>query len=122
MSERKVLNKYFSPDFDPNKLKRVKGATKNHTVRLMTPFSMRCDTCGEFIYRRKKFNAKKEKVLDEDYLGLAIFRFYIKCPVCSSTITFKTDPKNTDYTCETGAQRNFEPWYVYMDFNRVQER
>ena len=30
--------------------------------------------------------------------------------LCSSEITFKTDPKNTDYVAEHGAQRNFEPW------------
>lgn len=30
--------------------------------------------------------------------------------MCSSEITFKTDPKNTDYTAEHGASRNFEPW------------
>jgi hypothetical protein len=37
-------------------------------------------------------------------------RFYIKCILCSAEITFKTDPKNTDYLAEHGAQRNFEPW------------
>jgi hypothetical protein len=30
--------------------------------------------------------------------------------MCSAEITFKTDPKNTDYTAEHGASRNFEPW------------
>lgn len=67
----------------------------------------------------------------EDYYGIKIFRFYIKWYVCSSPppvvleghsprtscstlcsaeITFKTDPKNTDYSAEHGASRNFEPW------------
>jgi hypothetical protein len=58
----------------------------------------------------KKFNARKEDVIGEDYLGLRIFRFYIKCTSCSAEIVFKTDPKNSDYVCEAGAQRNFEPW------------
>ena len=31
-------------------------------------------------------------------------------PLCSAEITFKTDPKNTDYAAEHGASRNFEPW------------
>lgn len=79
-------------------------------VRLMAPFSMRCNTCGEYIYKGKKFNARKETVEGEDYYGIKIFRFYIKCTLCSAEITFKTDPKNTDYAAEHGASRNFEPW------------
>lgn len=76
----------------------------------MTPYAMRCDTCGEYIYKGKKFNARKETVEGETYYSIKIFRFYIKCPRCSAEITFKTDPKNTDYVAEHGAQRNFEPW------------
>ena len=68
----------------------------------------RCSTCGEYIYKGKKFNSRKETVEDEDYLGLRIFRFYIKCPRCVAEIAFKTDPQNTDYTLEDGASRNFE--------------
>ncbi|KAJ3300119.1 hypothetical protein HDU76_006152, partial [Blyttiomyces sp. JEL0837] len=111
MSERKVLNKYFPPDFDPAKIPRRKmPKDEQHKVRLMTPFSMQCDTCGDYIYKGKKFNARKELVAGETYLGIKIFRFYIRCPRCSSEITFKTDPKHSDYVAEHGAQRNFEPW------------
>ncbi|TFY78693.1 hypothetical protein EWM64_g5316 [Hericium alpestre] len=111
MSERKVLNKYFPPDFDPSLIPRRKGPKNSQqVVRLMAPFSMRCNTCGEYIYKGKKFNARKETVEGEDYYGIKIFRFYIKCTLCSAEITFKTDPKNTDYTAEHGASRNFEPW------------
>jgi cell division protein FtsN len=91
------------------------------------PWNRRCNTCGEYIYKGKKFNARKETVEGEDYYGIKIFRFYIKwCVVlvtvprgvltarsstlCSAEITFKTDPKNTDYSAEHGASRNFEPW------------
>ncbi|KAI9510372.1 DUF572-domain-containing protein [Russula earlei] len=111
MSERKVLNKYFPPDFDPALIPRRKGPKNSQqVVRLMAPFSMRCNTCGEYIYKGKKFNARKETVEGEDYYGIKIFRFYIKCTLCSAEITFKTDPKNTDYSAEHGASRNFEPW------------
>ncbi|KAF8168373.1 CWC16 protein [Crassisporium funariophilum] len=116
MSERKVLNKYFPPDFDPELISRRKHPKNSQqVVRLMAPFSMRCNTCGEYIYKGKKFNARKETVDGEDYLGIKIFRFYIKWQVieftlCSAEITFKTDPMNTDYTAEHGASRNFEPW------------
>lgn len=44
----------------------------------MAPFNMRCVTCGEYIYKGKKFNARKEDVENEDYLGIRIYRFYIK--------------------------------------------
>eukprot|EP00795_Rhopilema_esculentum_P003291 gene3291-1623_t len=69
---------------------------------------LRCKTCGDYIYKGRKFNARQETVKDETYLGLRIFRFYIRCPKCLSEITFKTDPENTDYTMEEGATRNFE--------------
>ncbi|KXS09576.1 DUF572-domain-containing protein [Gonapodya prolifera JEL478] len=109
MSERKVLNKYFPPDFDPAKIPRRKRPKNfQYTVRLMAPFSMQCKSCGNWIPKSTKFNARKETVHGEDYLGIRIFRFYIRCPRCSSEITFKTDPKNTDYVCEQGASRNFE--------------
>ncbi|ORY92163.1 hypothetical protein BCR43DRAFT_463241 [Syncephalastrum racemosum] len=111
MSERKVLNKYFPPNFDPSQIPRQKRPKDlQHKVRLMAPFSMRCESCGEYIYKGKKFNARKETVEGEQYLSIKIFRFYIRCPRCSAEITFKTDPKNTDYVAEHGANRNFEPW------------
>lgn len=97
----------------------------------MAPFNMRCTTCGEYIYRGKKFNAKKEDVIGKTYLGIQVYRFYIKCTKCLAEITFlvnfkhlnfefsnhsnnfkfcflKTDPENQDYAMEFGAIRNFE--------------
>ena len=113
MSERKVLQKYYPPDFDPSKITRSRApkptGPKSQTVRLMAPFSMKCLSCGEFIYKGRKFNARKETTT-EKYYSITIFRFYIRCTRCSTEITFKTDPKNMDYTCEKGAIRNFEPW------------
>nr|SVE86456.1 EOG090X0G3U [Daphnia similis]SVE87083.1 EOG090X0G3U [Daphnia similis]SVE87707.1 EOG090X0G3U [Daphnia similis]SVE88338.1 EOG090X0G3U [Daphnia similis] len=108
MSERKVLNKYYPPDFDPSKIPRVRQAkNRQFTVRLMAPFNMKCKTCGEYIYKGKKFNARKEDVENENYLGIRIYRFYIKCTRCLSEISFKTDPQSTDYVVEAGATRNF---------------
>ncbi|KAJ0179248.1 hypothetical protein K1T71_004960 [Dendrolimus kikuchii] len=91
-----------------SKIPRMKLAkNRQYTVRLMAPFNMRCATCGEYIYKGKKFNARKEDVENEDYLGIRIYRFYIKCTRCLQEISFKTDPKNTDYEIEAGATRNF---------------
>lgn len=113
MSERKVLTKYYPPDFDPSKITRTRGpkvvGPKTQTVRLMAPFSMKCISCGEYIYKGRKFNARKETT-EEKYLNISIYRFYIRCTRCSAEITFKTDPKAMDYTCERGAKRNFEVW------------
>lgn len=103
-----MLNKYYPPDFDPSKIPRMKlPRNRQYTVRLMAPFNMRCVTCGEYIYKGKKFNARKEDVEGEDYLGIRIYRFYIKCTRCLQEISFKTDPRNTDYEIEAGATRNF---------------
>lgn len=109
MGERKVLNKYYPPDFDPKKLPKL-NLEKNFqcVIRTMAPFTMRCLTCGNYIYRGKKFNARKENAEGEEYLGIRIHRFYIRCPVCLTEIIFKTDPKNTDYVIETGAFRTLQ--------------
>ena len=125
MSERKVLTKYYPPEFDPSKITRTPRhlrptGPKVITVRLMAPFSMKCTSCGEFIYKGRKFNARKETT-EEKYLNIQIFRFYIRCTRCSGEITFKTDPKNMDYTCERGAKRNFEPWRDTAKMGEVNE-
>ena len=112
MGERKVPNKYIPPDFDPSKIPRRKLGRKEDRqtkVRMMLPFSLRCNDCGNFIYKGTKFNATKETA-EEDYLGLPIYRFHFRCPRCSNGLAMKTDPKNSDYVCELGATRNFEPW------------
>lgn len=114
MGERKVLNKYFPPDFDPNKLPKGKRSIDNYMkVRMMMAMSVQCQTCGVFIYKGTKFNMRKEDVIGEDYLGIHIYRFYFRCPHCSSEITFKTDPMNSDYIVEHGAQRTTEPLKKY---------
>lgn len=109
MGERKVLNKYYPPDFDPAKLPKLEiPKDRQYVVRLMAPFTMRCLTCGNYVYKGKKFNSRKETAIGEKYLGIQIYRFYIRCPQCLSEISFKTDPKNTDYVVDNGAYRTFQ--------------
>ena len=72
-------------------------------------YDMAKSSKGEYIYKGRKFNARKETT-DKKYYNIAIYRFYIRCTRCSGEITFLTDPKNMDYECEKGAKRNFEPW------------
>lgn len=107
MAERKVLNKYYPPDYDPSKVPRVKRKNKQNDVRIMAPFNLKCKTCGNYIANATKFNAKKETVEDETYNSVMIFRFYIKCPRCMATIIFRTNPKEQGYEVEHGATENF---------------
>ena len=111
MGERKVLNKYYPPDFDPSKLPKGNRKDGNEMkVRMMLPMSVRCKTCGNFMYKGTKFNTRKEDVLGDTYLGIQVFRFYYRCKKCAAEFTMKTDPKNADYQLEEGATRNYEPW------------
>eukprot|EP01112_Ceratiomyxa_fruticulosa_P022580 TRINITY_DN8315_c0_g1_i1.p1 TRINITY_DN8315_c0_g1~~TRINITY_DN8315_c0_g1_i1.p1 ORF type:complete len:341 (-),score=100.27 TRINITY_DN8315_c0_g1_i1:275-1297(-) len=111
MGERKVINKYYPPDFDPLNVPKGKRPVNGQMkIRMMLPMSVQCNTCGEYMYRGKKFNSRKEIVEGEEYLGIKIHRFYLKCTRCSAEFSIKTDPKNADYVAEFGASRNFEPW------------
>lgn len=111
MGERKKLTMYYPPDFDPKLVPRRKR-DPNFTceVRMMLPFSVQCNKCGEFMYMGKKFNSKKENAQGEKYKGIQIIRFWIKCSTCSNMMTFKTDPQNDDYAMESGGSRTFEMW------------
>merc|ERR1712087_879155 len=46
----------------------------------------------------------------EGYMGIKVWRFYGRCKHCWSEFTFKTDPKNSDYTMESGGKRTYEAW------------
>mmetsp|Transcript_24652 Transcript_24652/g.29850 ORF Transcript_24652/g.29850 Transcript_24652/m.29850 type:complete len:343 (-) Transcript_24652:96-1124(-) len=113
MGERKVLNKYIPPDYDPLSVPRMrKPKDEQMKVRMMLPMTICCETCGNFICKGTKFNTRKEDVQGPEgkYLGIQIFRFYFKCTRCGAELAMKTDPKNSDYVMEMGATRNFEPW------------
>ncbi|KAM7262896.1 hypothetical protein ACFE04_000579 [Oxalis oulophora] len=112
MGERKVLNKYYPAEFDPSKIKMVRKPKINHQVksRMMLPMSIRCNTCGNYIYKGTKFNSRKEEAIAHKYLSIPVFRFYFKCTCCSAELSIRTDPRNSDYIVESGATRNFEPW------------
>ncbi|UKK01541.1 hypothetical protein MACK_002358 [Theileria orientalis] len=129
MSERKVLNKYIPPDFDPDALRRHKkllkadgfgkkesplaiklkyGDSKLMNIRMMFPFTFRCEACRDFTYVGTKFNSRVQRLDNETYLGIVKWRFFGKCPNCKHEIVFKTDPKNGDYTLESGGTRTYD--------------
>ena len=121
MSERKVLQKYYPPDYDVSKIPRLRLAPQRQLPsRIMLPMSLQCLRCGEFVYKGKKFNARKEHVQGEDYLGIKRWRFYFRCPSCLNEITFKTDPQRSGYEVELGASRNYEPWKARADDEAAQ--
>lgn len=72
--------------------------TLTHLKELCDWMFYRCKTCGEYIYKGKKFNARKETVQNQLYLGLPIFRFYIKCTRCLAEITFKVSIISLDFS------------------------
>ena len=92
---------------------------KQDNVRMMLPMSVRCETCGNFLYEGTKFNMRKETCLDQDYLGIKIYRFYFKCSRCHAEIAMKTDPKQHDYVCESGASRNYDPLRDYGHAEKI---
>jgi len=40
---------------------------------MMLPMSIRCNTCGNYIYKGTKFNSRKEDVIGEVFFFLLIF-------------------------------------------------
>lgn len=107
MGDRKELNKYIPPDFDPKHLSKVRIKKKSkEDIRFMLPCGIQCSTCGEFMGAGKKFNAKKENA--GEYLKIKRFRFYWKCNVCSTGLVMITDPQNSDYKIERGGTRIFD--------------
>ena len=113
MAERKPQQKYFDPDFDPQRRlpkhlsKKKKNQDKSKIIRLMLPFSMTCSECNAHIGVGKKFNAHKEEAKGLDYLTIKRFRFRFKCIDCKQPITILTDPKNASYEVESGGKMNF---------------
>jgi hypothetical protein len=115
MADDKLMNRYYPPDFDPSKLLPVKAirpkraaGPKQLAIRMMVPFTMKCDHCKEFIFIGTKFNSRCEKIPGKTNLGLNAYRFYGACKHCKGEFVFRTDPERSDYVLESGGTRSYE--------------
>ncbi|KAF0292818.1 Coiled-coil domain-containing protein 130 [Amphibalanus amphitrite] len=121
--ERKGVNKYYPPDYDPSKggLNKFQGthalrerAKKIHlgilVIRFEMPYNIWCDGCGNHIGMGVRYNAEKSKV--GMYYTTPVYQFRMKCHLCDNYFIIKTDPANLDYEVVSGArrqERRFDP-------------
>ncbi|XP_038608399.1 coiled-coil domain-containing protein 130-like [Tachyglossus aculeatus] len=122
MGERKGVNKYYPPDFDPSKHGSLNWYQNSHPLRerarklsqgvLIIPFEMPyniwCDGCKNHIGMGVRYNAEKKKA--GNYYTTPIYRFRMKCHLCINYIKMQSDPTNCDYVIVSGAQRKEECW------------
>ncbi|XP_059848245.1 probable splicing factor YJU2B isoform X1 [Hypanus sabinus] len=122
MGERKGVNKYYPPDFDPAKHGSLNKYRNSHPlrerarklsqgiliIRFEMPYNIWCDGCGKHIGMGVRYNAEKKKV--GNYYTTPIYRFRMKCHLCVNYIEMQTDPANCDYVIVSGARRKEERW------------
>uniref|UniRef100_A0A8D0DTP1 Probable splicing factor YJU2B n=1 Tax=Salvator merianae TaxID=96440 RepID=A0A8D0DTP1_SALMN len=124
MGERKGVNKYYPPDFDPAKHGSLNKYRNSHPlrerarklsqgiliIRFEMPYNIWCDGCQNHIGMGVRYNAEKKKV--GNYYTTPIYRFRMKCHLCPNHIEMQTDPANCDYVIVSGARRKEERWDV----------
>lgn len=121
MGERKGVNKYYPPDYDPAKggLNAYHGthalrerARKLHEgiliIRFEMPYNIWCNGCGKHIGMGVRYNAQKRKM--GNYYTTPIYKFRMKCHLCDQHFEIQTDPKNCDYQILSGCRRKEERW------------
>ncbi|XP_049733047.1 probable splicing factor YJU2B [Elephas maximus indicus] len=122
MGERKGVNKYYPPDFNPEKHGSLNRYHNSHPlrerarklsqgiliIRFEMPYNIWCDGCKNHIGMGVRYNAEKKKV--GNYYTTPIYRFRMKCHLCVNHIEMQTDPANCDYVIVSGAQRKEERW------------
>lgn len=108
----KGFNRYYAPDFDPQKHKTLNGyAGKDvrvKTVRIELPWAIFCGHCKAHVAKGVRYNAKKTH--RGEYLSTKIYEFSMTCHLCSGPIVIKTDPEHRDYAVVSGAIRKTQDY------------
>ncbi|KAI0329248.1 DUF572-domain-containing protein [Cubamyces sp. BRFM 1775] len=116
------FNKYYPPDFDPQKHGSLNAYQGKHAlgdrarkldkgiliVRFELPFNIWCGTCNNHIGMGVRYNAEKKKI--GNYYSTPIYSFRCKCHLCDGWFEIQTDPKNTRYVVVSGARQKDEEW------------
>ncbi|MCL7024617.1 hypothetical protein MKW94_014229 [Papaver nudicaule] len=97
-------DRFYPPDYEPRRTGR-RYREPGCMVRIMLPMSIRCNTCENRMCRGTKFNARKQEIPGETYMGIQIFRFNFKCSRCSAELTMRTDPQTADFIVGPEATR-----------------
>lgn len=122
MGERKGQNKYYPPDFDWKKHQSLNNYHGTHAlrerarkldkgiliIRFEMPYNIWCDGCGNHIGMGVRYNAEKTKV--GMYYTTPIWKFHMKCHLCTNYFDIQTDPANCDYVILSGARRKEQRW------------
>ena len=101
---------YLPPEYyDSGKYKKVSknkfAGSKGHNqfvvngvLRFALPYKGVCKGCGLSIGSGTRYNAKKLKT-DQDYLGIPIWEFVMKCRTagCEEQFHIRTNPQEEDY-------------------------
>ncbi|CAK9290291.1 unnamed protein product [Gordionus sp. m RMFG-2023] len=122
MAERKQVNKYYPPDFDPSKHFSLNKYHGTHAlrerarkldqgiliIRFEMPYNIWCNGCENHVGMSVRFNAQKSKI--GMYYTTPIYKFRMKCHLCPNHFEMKTDPQNLDYIIISGARRQERRW------------
>ncbi|KAI9482097.1 CWC16 protein [Coemansia mojavensis] len=133
MAERRAVNKYYPPDWDPSY-----GSANSYVgqhplrdrarklnegiliVRFELPFSIWCGGCNSMLATGLRFNAEKKKV--DSYYSTPIWSFRMKCCECGHWFEIRTNPKETTYDVADGARKKAEPEADIVDLSYVDEQ
>ncbi|EPQ54306.1 DUF572-domain-containing protein [Gloeophyllum trabeum ATCC 11539] len=116
------FNKYYPPDFDPDKHGSLNSYRGKHALgdrarkldqgilitRFELPFNIWCGHCEAHIGMGVRYNAEKRKV--GSYYSTPIYAFRCKCHLCGGWFEIQTDPKSTRYVVTEGARQKQEDW------------